>query len=114
MRRVVADTNILVSTLQFGGNPKQLLDLAADGHVDLVMSDAILEETLRVLRDKFARTPEWLAEADRQLRVVARLVEPTERFSPTRVRVSCRPSGAGHRMTPQSTNGPRLEATRGR
>ena len=31
MKRVVADTNILVSALQFGGKPKQLLDLAADG-----------------------------------------------------------------------------------
>jgi hypothetical protein len=33
---------------------------------------------LRVLRDKFHRTPEWLTEAEQQLRVVARLVEPTE------------------------------------
>ena len=28
MKRVVADTNVLVSALQFGGKPKQLLDLA--------------------------------------------------------------------------------------
>ena len=31
-----------------------------------------------VLKDKFDRTPEWLAEADRLLRVVGRLVTPTE------------------------------------
>lgn len=78
MKRVVADTNILVSALQFGGKPKQLLDLAVDGLIDLVTSEAILAETVRVLRDKFYRTPEWLAEADQQLRVIARLVEPTE------------------------------------
>ena len=78
MKRVVADTNILVSALQFGGKPKQLLDLAIDGQVDLAVSEAIIAETLRVLRDKFERAPEWLAETDRQLRVITRLVQPTE------------------------------------
>ena len=78
MKRVVADTNILVSALQFGGKPKQILDLATDGQVDLCISEAIIAEALRVLRDKFDRTPEWLAEADRLLRVTGRLVTPTE------------------------------------
>lgn len=52
--------------------------LASDGQVDLAVSEAILAESLRVLKDKFDRAPEWLAEADRQLRVIARIVEPTE------------------------------------
>ena len=78
MKRVVADTNILISALQFGGKPKQLLDLSTDGQVDLAISEAIIGETIRILRDKFNRTPDWLAEADRQLRVIARLIEPTE------------------------------------
>lgn len=78
MKRVVADTNVLVSALQFGGKPKQLLDLAIEGQVDRAVSEAIIAETLRVLRDKFERAPEWLAEADRQLRVIIRLVHPTE------------------------------------
>jgi predicted nucleic acid-binding protein len=33
---------------------------------------------LRVLRDKFRRTPEWLAENERQVRVIACVVVPTE------------------------------------
>lgn len=78
MKRVVADTNILVSAVQFGGKPKQLLDLAIDGQVDLAICEAIIAETIRVLSDKFHRTPEWLVETDRQLRVIARFVEPTE------------------------------------
>ena len=41
MKRVVADTNVLVSALQFGGKPKQLLDLAVDGQVDLAVSTEI-------------------------------------------------------------------------
>jgi putative PIN family toxin of toxin-antitoxin system len=78
VKRVVADTNILVSALQFGGKPKRLLDLAIDGQVDLAVSEAIIGETLRVLRDKFDRAREWVAETDRQLRVITRLVQPTE------------------------------------
>jgi putative PIN family toxin of toxin-antitoxin system len=80
VKRVVADTNVLVSALEFGGKPKQLLDLATDGQVDLAISEAIIAEMLRVLRDKFHRTPEWLVESERQVRVIARLVEPTERL----------------------------------
>ena len=78
MKRVVADTNVLVSALQFGGKPRQLLDLATDGQVDLVISEAIIAETLRVLREKFRCAPEGVAEADRQLRVITRFVQPTE------------------------------------
>ena len=81
MKRVVADTNVLVSAIQFGGKPKHLLDLAVDGHVDLAVSEAILEETLRILRDKFNRTPGELRETGQQLRVVGRIVTPTERIA---------------------------------
>ncbi len=58
MSRVVADTNVLVSAIRFGGKPKQLLDLAADGHIDLTISEPILEETLRVLRARGSGTPQ--------------------------------------------------------
>jgi predicted nucleic acid-binding protein len=78
VKRVVADTNVLVSAIQFGGKPKQLLDLALDGYIDLALSEAILEETLRVLRDKFHRTPDEVEESDNELRVIARVVTPTE------------------------------------
>jgi putative PIN family toxin of toxin-antitoxin system len=78
VKRVVADTNVLVSALQFGGKPKYLLELALDGQLDLALSEAILEETLRVLCDKFRRTAEDLGETDKQLRVICRIVIPTE------------------------------------
>lgn len=48
-----ADTNIYISALEFGGLPLRLLDHAAVGDIRLHISDAILEETLGVLRDKF-------------------------------------------------------------
>jgi predicted nucleic acid-binding protein len=40
VKRVVTDTNILVSALQFGGKPKQILDLAVDGQIELAVSEA--------------------------------------------------------------------------
>ena len=78
MKRVVADTNVLVSALQFGGRPRDLLDLATDGQIDLAISETIVAEILRVLRDKFHRPPEWIAEADQHLRVITLIVQPTE------------------------------------
>jgi uncharacterized protein len=76
VKRVVADTNVLVSAIQFGGKPKQLLDLAVDGHIDLAISEAILQETLRV--HKFHRTADELRETDKQLRVVGHIVTPAD------------------------------------
>lgn len=48
MKRVVADSNIFVSALQFGGKPMALLTLAEEGQIDLAISEAILTETLGV------------------------------------------------------------------
>jgi predicted nucleic acid-binding protein len=56
---VTADTNIYVSAYQFGGLPRRLIDIAGAGEVRLDISEAILNETLRVLRDKF----KWSADA---------------------------------------------------
>ena len=79
MHRVTADSNILISALQYGGKPLTLLDMAQDGRIDLAISDDILTETLRVLRDKFHRTTEWLQEAENHLREITRHVSPAER-----------------------------------
>jgi len=42
--RVVADTNVLISGLFFGGWPYRVLESWRDGLVDIVVSGAILEE----------------------------------------------------------------------
>ena len=53
MRRVTLDTNIYISALQFGGSAAELLQLALDGEIEVAISQPIIEETLRVLREKF-------------------------------------------------------------
>ena len=76
--KVVADTNILVSAIIFGGNPQAVLDLAQDGQIELFVSDAILAETTRILRDKFHRTPEELRSDVLALEALTTRVQPAE------------------------------------
>src|SRR5947209_3783 len=51
--RLVADTNVIISALVFGGPPQKVLDLAAGGIVTLCFSRFIQEEAERVLKEKF-------------------------------------------------------------
>jgi len=72
--RVVADSNVIISAIVFGGVPEVIIGLARDGRVDLYLSRFILEETASVLnRPKFGWEQEDIAEALRSFpyRVVA-------------------------------------------
>ena len=53
MKRVTADSNQYISALLRGGKPLQFLELARSGQIELAVSDDILNEVGRVLRDKF-------------------------------------------------------------
>jgi len=62
---VTLDTNIYISALNFHkSKPRQLLQMAIDGEIRVAISDAILQEVLRVMREKFHATPEDLEEAE--------------------------------------------------
>lgn len=78
MKRVTADTNVIVSALQFGGKPLEFLQLAALRDIELAVSDAILEETFRILRTKFGWSRARIGEADMFLRAITTHVTPTE------------------------------------
>ena len=49
MKRVVIDTNVLVSALLFGGIPGKLVPLWKEGRIQPLCSKGIIEEYLRVL-----------------------------------------------------------------
>jgi putative PIN family toxin of toxin-antitoxin system len=76
--RVTADSNIYISALNFGGAPDKLLDLARAGEIQLSISEEILEEVTRVLRDKFG----WSQEALDLARI--RIADFTDLITPTR------------------------------
>ncbi len=75
MRRVTVDSNIFISALKFGGKPLQLLNLARSGEIEIAISDAILDEFLGVLRDKFHWSAERLADAREEVMSFTKLVE---------------------------------------
>lgn len=53
MIRIVADTNIIISALVFGGLPRQIIDLATLGVCEIYYSTPIRNEVEHVLEKKF-------------------------------------------------------------
>jgi uncharacterized protein len=78
--RITPDSNILISALVFGGTPLRLLDMALGGEVLLFISNEILQETLRVLRDKFGLSQERLARAEHYVGACTERVKPSRRI----------------------------------
>ena len=78
MLRATADTNILVSGLNFRrGKPFELLELARTGKISLTVSEAILDEMEDVLRRKFGWDDERVAVGRKGITDMARTVKPT-------------------------------------
>jgi uncharacterized protein len=75
---VTADSNIYISALVFAGRPLQFLDAARAGIFRLAVSDALLAEVHRILRDKFRWPDEDLAEAATDLADFTLRVSPTQ------------------------------------
>jgi uncharacterized protein len=77
--RAVADTNVYISALNFGGTPERFLKAAQAGGFQLVISDAIMQEVGQVLRgDKFRWPEQEIAKAQRQIARFTERAQPTE------------------------------------
>ena len=74
--RVVLDTNVIVSGLNFPGNERLVLELALRGRFQLCLSPFILEEIAGVFGRKFDWTEERSSQALRALGDAATIVEP--------------------------------------
>lgn len=75
--RVVADTNIFISALMFGGVPGAFLDLALMNAFRLVTSPALLDELDEKLRVKFRVSPGDTFAVRSKLEGIALIVDPT-------------------------------------
>lgn len=78
MLSVTIDTSVYVSALNSRGAGSRLLGMGRAGQIRIDISDAILSETTRVLREKFA----W--DGHRLHDLVLRLCQITNRVTPTR------------------------------
>jgi putative PIN family toxin of toxin-antitoxin system len=76
--RIVADTNVYVSALNFAGTPDGVLSLGRVGVIEVFISQPILEEIEGVLIRKFRWTIPRVREATRAIRGFAVLVQPSE------------------------------------
>ncbi len=74
--RVVLDTNVIVSGLNFPGNERLVLELAVRGRFELYLSTFILEEADGVLERKFGWDDERSSEALRALGNAATVIYP--------------------------------------
>lgn len=76
MVRVTADTNVLVSAIIANGPPRRFLEGFIEGNDTLLLSNAILQEFLEVLRrPKFALEEERVQQALFALLAIAELVQ---------------------------------------
>jgi putative PIN family toxin of toxin-antitoxin system len=75
---ITLDTNIYVSALQYGGMPMELLQRALNGDVEIAISQAILDETLRVPGQKFDWSVDDLSAGRNLILSFARMVEPQQ------------------------------------
>ena len=83
--RVTADTNIFVSAAIARGNEYRLLELAAEGSIQLVLSPDIIAEFREVLsRKKFGFSQQQIEEAVKHVLTLCELIIPSERVSVVR------------------------------
>jgi putative PIN family toxin of toxin-antitoxin system len=74
--KVVIDTNVLISALNFGGKPAQILRLFIRGEIEVYISSFILNELKRILREKFEWEEDRIADVIRRIREKAIEVHP--------------------------------------
>jgi len=78
MLRVVIDTNIVISALNFGGNPKVVLELARKNRIHNTTSPFIINEVEKVLTQKFGWQMEVTREVLNDFRGFSHVVNPSE------------------------------------
>jgi putative PIN family toxin of toxin-antitoxin system len=78
MLSVVIDTNVIISALNFGGNPKAVLELARKRHIRNTTSPFIIDEIERVLTRKFGWQMEVTREVTNDIQGFSHVVNPPE------------------------------------
>ena len=74
--RVVLDTNVIISALNFPGNERLVLELALRGKFELYLSRFVLEEVAGVLTRKFDWDEERAAQVLQGIENAATVIDP--------------------------------------
>ncbi len=81
MTGVTLDSNEYISAFNFRGKALNLIHLAISSKIEIAISESILDEVLRVLREKFEWQPYDLYDLRQRLLKTCRMVEPKETLS---------------------------------
>jgi len=80
--KVVFDTNIYISAFVFvGGSADKAIQRVLDNENTLIISKPIIDETLRIMAEKFERNVEELSRTAVFLSEIATVVTPKEKIS---------------------------------
>ena len=80
--KIVCDTNVLVSGVLFGGHCRRILSVAAQGHVTIATSPALLRKVEDVLlRAKFGLRRRQVSKVVALFQDTLELVHPTSRIN---------------------------------
>ena len=80
MLKVVIDTNIIISALNFGGKPKDVLELARKKKIQNITSPYILNEVENVLLKKFIWQKDITRETLKDLKKFSRTRQPLTNY----------------------------------
>ena len=76
MTCAVLDSNVYVSALVFGGNPRTVLELAEAGLFEVSVSEPIKAEVERILAEKFSWPKDRINAAESYLWTLAHSINP--------------------------------------
>ena len=82
MLKVVLDTNVLLSAILFGGKPRQILEAAFEGSIQIYVSQAMINELEGVLhRPKFGLNSQISQSIASEIAAIAEWIEPTRHYA---------------------------------
>jgi len=81
MLKVVADTNVYISAILFGGKPERLRVLARERRITLLVSEDILAEIALILKRKFDWPDTQIDYTLEGLRAITTLTTPREQLN---------------------------------
>ena len=81
MIKVVADTNVYISAILFGGKPEEIRKLARESKIEIFISEIILTGITGVLKRKFSWSDWQISEVIKDIRAITTLITPTSTLS---------------------------------
>ena len=82
--RLVLDTNVIISSILFGGSPKQLIDKITSRGISVYTSSKLIAELVEVLRKKFYFSEEKVVKIENEIIEKFEIVYPSKNIKVAR------------------------------